>query len=520
MDDWQERRDEIARMREAGRAQGGEEAVARQHAKGRLTIRERVDALLDPGSFREIGPLAGGAERDEEGRLVAFTPANFVLGTGRIGGRACVVGGEDFTISGGSPSPAGLRKSVYTEQLACQYRIPLVRLHEGSGGSVTGGGGKTGPRALSAPVFETPRFASVGRALATVPVASAALGAVAGLPAVRLVSSHYCVMTRHTAQVLAGGPALVERALGQSVTKDELGGAALHEKSGVIDDVVEDEPAAFAAIRRFLGYLPQNVWELPPVDAPTDDPERREGHLAEIVPVNRRRIYDMRRVLDAVLDRGSIFEMGRRFAPGIMTVLARLNGVPVGVFANDCRHAAGTMTAGGARKVRRFVEFCETFHLPVITFVDEPGFMIGPAAEAEGTLRAGASAVLAASLCTVPWAAVIVRKSMGLAAAAHFGPGAYVLAWPSAEMGALPVEGGVAVAFRREIAAADDPAAKREELEARFAARQTPFARAESLSVHDIIDPRDTRPMLCAWLDLARPLLDGLLGPTNFSYRP
>ena len=227
---WQERRDEIARMRLAGQAQGGEDAVARQHEKGRLTIRERIDGLLDAGSFREIGALAGGAERDEDGRLTAFTPANFVLGTGRIDGRACVVGGEDFTISGGSPSPAGLRKSVYTEQLACQYRIPLVRLHEGSGGSVTGGGGKTGPRALSAPVFETPRFASVGRALATVPVASAALGAVAGLPAVRLVSSHYCVMTRHTAQVLAGGPALVERALGQSVTKDELGGAALHEK--------------------------------------------------------------------------------------------------------------------------------------------------------------------------------------------------------------------------------------------------------------------------------------------------
>ncbi len=517
---WQHRLDEIARVRAAARAQGGDQSVARQHDRGRLTIRERIDALLDAGSFREIGLLAGSAERDETGGLVAFTPANFVLGTGRIDGRTCVVGGEDFTISGGSPSPAGLRKSVYTEELACQYRIPLVRMHEGAGGSVTGGGGKSGPRTLSAPVYDPPRFASVGRALATVPVASAALGAVAGLPAVRLVSSHYCVMARHTAQIMAGGPALVERALGRAVTKDELGGAALHEKSGVIDDVVEDEAAAFAAIRRFLGYLPQNVWELPPVQTPSDDPERPEDALSDIVPVNRRRIYDMRRILAAVLDRDTVFEMGRRYAPGIITVLARLNGVPVGVFANDCRHAAGTMTAEGARKMRRFVEFCETFHLPVITFVDEPGFMIGPDAEREGTLRAGAAAVLAAALCTVPWATVIVRKSMGLAAAAHFGPGAYMLAWPSAEMGALPVEGGVAVAFRREIAAADDPVATRAALEEKFAAGQTPFARAEALSIHDIIDPRETRPKLCAWLELVRPLLGGLLGPTSFSYRP
>ncbi len=517
---WDDRLGETERMREIARAGGGEAGIARQHAHGRLTIRERINELLDPNSFREIGALAGHAERDDVGKLVDFTPGNFVLGTGRVDGRDCVVGGEDFTIAGGSPSPAGLRKSVHTEEIACRYRIPLIRLHEGAGGSVTGGGGKAGPLVLPAPVFESPRFASVGRALATVPVVSAALGAVAGLPAVRLVSSHYSVMTRHTSQVMAGGPALVERALGQTVSKDKLGGAGLHGKSGVIDDVVEDEPAAFASIRRFLSYLPRNVWELPPATPPDDDLDRRDEALAAIVPTNRRRIYDMRRILHAVLDRDSVFEMGRGHAPGIITVLARLGGVPVGVFANDCRHAAGTMTAAGARKMRRFVEFCETFHLPVITFVDEPGFMIGPDAEREGTLRAGAAAVLAASLCSVPWATVIVRKSMGLAAAAHFGPDAHVLAWPSAEMGPLPVEGGVAVAFRRELAAAEDPAALREELEERFAARQTPFARAEAFAIHDIIDPRNTRPLLCTWLALVRPLLPALLGPAKFSYRP
>jgi acetyl-CoA carboxylase carboxyltransferase component len=517
---WRERLDDVERMREIAREQGGIEAVARQHAHGRLTVRERIDGVLDPGSFREIGSLVGSAERDEAGRLTGFTPGNFVLGIGKIDGRDCVVGGEDFTMAGGSPSPAGLRKSVYTEDVACRYRIPLVRLHEGAGGSVAGGGGRQGYRTLPSPVFEPPRFASVGKALATVPVASAALGAVAGLPAVRLVASHYCIMTRHTSQVMAGGPALVERALGRTVTKDELGGAALHAKSGVIDDVVEDEQAAFVALRRFLSYLPRNVWELPPVLSPGDDPDRRDDALSDIVPANRRRIYDMRRILRAVLDVESIFEIGRGHSPGIITVLGRLNGVPVGVFANDCRHAAGTMTAGGARKMRRFVELCETFHLPVITFVDEPGFMIGPESEREGTLRAGASAVLAAAMCSVPWATVIVRKSMGLGAAAHFGPDAYVLAWPSAEIGPLPVEGGVAVAFRRELAAAEDPVVLRAELEAKFAARQTPFARAEAFGVHDIIDPRETRARLCQWLGLVQPLLPELLGPTTFAFRP
>ena len=517
---WDKQLDEIATRLRAAKQLGGEAAVSRQHNRGRLTIRERIEALLDPGSFREVGPIAGFGERDASGALASFTPANFVLGFGRIDARSCVVGGEDFTIAAGSPNVGGLRKSIYTEDLACQYRVPLIRLHEGSGGSVTGAAGKNAAPSLPEPVYAPHRFASVGRALATVPVACAALGAVAGLPAVRLVSSHYCVMTRRTAQVLVGGPALVERALGQSVGKDELGGAELHEKSGVIDDVVEDEAAAFAAIRRFLSYLPQNVWELPPVTPVADDRNRREEQLASIVPADRRRAFDMRKVIDALVDRDSFFEIGRRYGPGQITGLARLLGIPIGVLANDGRHLAGSMTAAGARKVRRFVEFCHTFHLPVLNLVDEPGFMIGPEAEQEGTVRAGAAAVLAVAMATVPWASVMVRKSMGLAAAAHYAPGAYILAWPSAESGALPVEGGVAVAFGREIAAAADPQAKRQELEAQFAARQSPFPRAEALAVHDLIDPRDTRARLCDWIELAHPLLKHQLGPASFSYRP
>lgn len=509
---------EIAARRAKAKQQGGEAAIARQHHRNRLTIRERIDGLLDAGSFREIGPIAGASHTDETGTY--FTPANFILGFGRIAQRPVIAAGEDFTINAGSPNLGGLRKSIYTEELACQYRVPLIRLHEGAGGSITGAAGKGQAPLPAEPVYSPHRFASVGRTLASVPVATAALGAVAGLPAVRLVSAHYSVMTRHTAQVLVGGPKLVERALGQKVTKEELGGAELHERSGVIDDVVEDEHAAFAAIRTFLSYLPQNVWELPPVIA-TDDPrDRADAGLASIVPANRRMVFDMRKLVRAVVDKDSFFEIGRRHGTGQITGLGRLMGHPVGIAANDCRQLAGSMTAASARKLRRFVEFCQVFHLPVLNFVDEPGFMIGPDAEREGTVRAGAAAVLAVACAQIPWASIMVRKSMGLAAAAHYAPGAYILAWPSAESGALPVEGGVAVAFAKEIATAADPAAKRTQLEDEFAARRSPFPRAEALAVHDLIDPRETRARLCDWIELSWPLLTHQLGPTSFTYRP
>ena len=509
---------EINKRRARARRLGGEVAVARQHHRGRLTIRERIAGLLDPGSFREIGPIAGQSVTEDDGPV--FTPANFVLGFGKVENRPVIAAGEDFTINAGSPNLGGLRKSIYTEELACHYRVPLVRLHEGAGGSVTGAAGKGQAPLPPSAVYETHRFASVGRALASVPVATAALGAVAGLPAVRLVSSHYCVMTRRTAQVLVGGPALVERALGQKVTKEQLGGAELHERSGVIDDVVEDEISAFAAIRAFLSYLPRNVWELPPVIS-TDDPrDRADAFLSSVVPVNRRKVFDMRLVVRAVLDRDSFFEIGRRHGAGQITGLGRLAGHPVGIAANDCRQLAGSMTAAAARKLRRFVEFCQVFHIPVLNFVDEPGFMIGPDAEAEGTVRAGAAAVLAVALADVPWASIMVRKSMGLAAAAHYAPGAYILSWPSAESGALPVEGGVAVAFAKEIAASENPAATRARLEDEFAARRSPFPRAEALAVHDLIDPRETRARLCDWIEMSWPLLTHRLGPTSFTYRP
>jgi acetyl-CoA carboxylase carboxyltransferase component len=517
---WDKEIAEIHQRRERAKQQGGEAALERHRAKGRLPLRERIGALTDDGSFRELGMGAGGSERDNDGNLESFTPGNFLLGFAKVNGRSCIVGGEDFTLSGGSPNVAGLRKSVYTEELACTYKVPLIRLHEGGGGSVTGAGGKGAQGPVGDSVAHAPRFRSVAEAMETVPVATAALGPVAGLPAARLVASHFCTMTKETAQILIAGPAVVERALGISVTKEELGGAQVHASNGVVDAVADDEHHAFEQIRTFLSFMPQNVWELPPTGDRGDDRDRREDKLATIVPRDRRKAYDMRKVIADVFDFGDFFEMGRKYGPGQITGLARLNGQPVGVLANDCRYYAGAMTADGAQKVRRFLDICDTFHLPLVSLVDEPGFMIGPDSESAGTIRYGTAAVNAASTYSAPWASVVIKKSYGVAAAAHYGPDAYVLAWPSAEMGALPVEGGVAVAFGREIAAAEDPDARRRELEEQMAARLSPFPRAESFAFHELIDPRETRPALCDWVDWIQPRMADLKGPRRFGIRP
>lgn len=512
---WEKEVQDIAAKRAQAKALGGPDGVSRQHKAGRLTIRERISSLLDTDSFHEMGAAAGSAERNDDGSLKSFTPANFVLGFGAIDGRRCIVGGEDFTLRGGSPNEAGLRKSVYAEDMACQYRVPLIRIHEGGGGSVTGAGGKT----VGNPPNTPPRFRSVARALGTVPVVTAALGPVAGLPASRLVASHFSVMTKETAQVLIAGPKVVERALRETKTKEELGGAQVHTRNGVVDNLARDEEDALAQIRTFLSYLPQNVWELPPRADPMDDPNRQDNALLSLIPRDRRQIFDVRKMLGMILDDGAFFEMARGYGRGQVIGLARINGQPVGILANDGRFYAGAMTANGAVKVRRFVEFCQTFHLPIVSFVDEPGFMIGNQSENAGTIRAGTAAVLAVADCKVPWASVVVRKSFGVAQSAHYGPDAYILGWPSAEMGALPVEGGVAVAFGREIAAAPDPEARRLELETQMAARQSPAARAESFSMHELIDPRETRSRLSAWVEWIQPLLPELRGPTSFTMR-
>ncbi|MFL2526916.1 MAG: acyl-CoA carboxylase subunit beta [Candidatus Azotimanducaceae bacterium] len=515
---WENEVKELERRRHLAKQQGGKDGIAKQHARGRLTIRERIDTLLDPNSFREHGRATASPVYDDHDEITEYAPANYIVGFGKIDQRRIVVGGEDFTLKGGSPNAAGLRKSVYAEHLAVQYKVPLVRMLEGGGGSVKGSAKKGGT--VGEPVFTEPRFKIIADAMSEVPVVSGAMGAVAGFPAGRLVASHFSVMTKHTAQVLIGGPALVERALGVSLTKDELGGAQVHASSGVIDNLAEDEHDAFEQIKKFLSFLPTSVHERTPRYECDDSVERMEQDLLTAVPRDSNAGFDMRAIVEMIVDQDSFFEMGRDFGPSQICGLARLNGQPVGILANDCMVYAGAMTAEAAQKYRRFVEMCDTFHVPIVNFVDQPGFMIGPESEAQGTIRYGMAAVCAASQSTMPWAVVQVHKGFGVATAAHYAPGNYVLAWPSVESGALPLEGGVAVAFHREIAAAENPEVKRRELEERIREARSPFPRAESFAVHELIDPRETRPTLCEWIDWIQPQLDNLVGPVRFGMRP
>ena len=503
---WKKETNEIKIRKSLAKQQGGHQAVDLQHAKGRLTIRERLEKLLDKNSFEEQGEITGSSDSNGKGVIDSFTPANFVLGFGKINGRQVIVGGEDFTVKGGSPNPAGLRKSIYTEELALKYKIPLIRLHEGGGGSVAGPS-KKGRNSSGDPVFSKSRFKSIADTLKTIPVVSAALGPVAGLPAARFVASHFRVMTKKTSQILVAGPAVVERAFGTKLSKEELGGSEIHKANGVTDNVAENEDEAFDQISKFLSYMPQNIFELPPRLDTTDPIDRKEEKLISIIPKDKKRSYEMREIIDSVFDVNTFFEITKFFGRGIITGLARINGYSVGILANDSNFYAGSMSAQGAQKTSRFVKMCDTFHLPIISLIDEPGFLIGPEAEEQATILHGTHAVLAVTESKVPWTSIMIRKSFGVAAAAHYGPDGYVLAWPSAESGALPVEGGVAVAFKKEISEAKDPEIKRKEIELSLTKNQNPFPRAENFSVHEIIDPRDTRKYLSQWSERIQPQL-------------
>jgi acetyl-CoA carboxylase carboxyltransferase component len=517
---WKPELEELARRRELAERMGGEERIARARAAGRLTVRERIDRLLDEGSFRETGSLAGAGEYDAAGRLIGFRPSNFVCGRGRIAGREIVVGGDDFTVRGGAADGAVGNKMGWAEKAARDLRLPLVRLVDGTGG---GGSVKQQKTLRRSYVPFVPDWDVSVALLSQVPVVAAALGPVAGLGAARVAASHFSVMVRETSQVFVAGPPVVRRALGRDVDKQELGGSHIHAHgSGVVDNEAASEDEALAQVRRFLSYLPDSVWQAPPQVPCEDDPQRREEELLSIVPRDRRRIYDMRRLLGLVLDHGSFFELAPGFGRPLITGLARLGGVAVGVLANDPKQRAGALDAPASEKWTRFVDLCDTFQLPVVNFVDNPGFMVGEEAERRGTVRAGVRALCAVYQASVPWAAILVRKVFGVAGAGNTAHDRMNVryAWPSGEWGSLPIEGGVEAAYRRQLEASDDPDALRERLEAEFASMRSPFLTAESFGVEEIIDPRDTRPLLVEWAARAREITCSQQGPRARGMRP
>ncbi|HJQ56761.1 MAG TPA: carboxyl transferase domain-containing protein [Vineibacter sp.] len=512
---WQPELDELKRRQALVARMGGTSKVKRQHDGGRLTVRERIDRLLDPGSFREFGSIAGMAEYDGKNDLVDLVASNSVTGRGTIDGRPVAVSGDDFTVRGGSADATIKEKNLLVERMAREYRIPIIRLIEGSGG---GGSVKTIETTGRANVPGVIGFDVVTDNMGTVPVVALGLGSVAGLGAARLAASHYSVMVKGLSAMFVAGPPVVAR-LGQPLTKEELGGWEIQLRAGAVDEAVDSEDDAFAMARKFLSYMPQSSHELPPRGPQQDNPQRREAKLLSVIPRDTRKIYAMRPIINALVDQGSFFEMGKLYGRAVITGLARLDGWPVAFMASDPMHYGGAWTADTCQKVTRFMDLAETFRLPMVYLEDCPGFLIGLEAEKSGVIRQGVRAMAAMHQTTIPWCTVIVRNNFGVAGAAHRNTGrmSFRYAWPSGRWGSLPLEGGIEAAYRADIDAAPDPKAKLEEIEDRLNKLRSPFRSAETFWIEEIIDPRDTRPLLCEFANLAAPVR---AGEARFWMRP
>jgi len=529
---WEPELEELRRREDLVERMGGPEKVARQHERGKLDVRQRIEALVDGDSFHEIGKIAGSPTYDDNGELVDLRSANFLFGRARLDGRAVVVAADDFTVRGGAADAAIIGKQVSAEKMAGELRLPIVRLIDGTGGGgsvrtldtdpskkVSEGDGGYGAGARTY-VPMNPGWEHVVSNLAKVPTVALCLGSVAGLGAARAVTSHYSLMVKGMSHVFAAGPPVVNRMGGEQVDKEDLGGSRIHTRNGVVDDEVQSEEEAFERTRRFLSYLPSSVYELPERGPMTDDPNRTDDALLNVVPRNRRQVYKMRSIIESVIDLGSFFEIGRSFGRSSICGLARLDGWPIAMLAGDPYHYGGGWTADSSQKVTRFLDLAETFHLPVVHLVDNPGFVIGSEAEQAATIRHGSRALAAVYQVSVPWCSVLVRKAFGVAGAAH-SPGhrfQYRYAWPSGDWGSLPVEGGVEAAYRSDLEASDDPEALLAEITERLNRVRSPFRTAEAFLVEEIIDPRETRPLLCEFANLVAPLR--IPGPSSFGYRP
>jgi acetyl-CoA carboxylase carboxyltransferase component len=421
------------------------------------------------------------------------------------------VSADDFTLRAGSSEATISDKWVYAERMALSLRMPLVRLVDSAGGSVKlirKMGYSKIPGYANWPAVELMR---------TVPVCGVALGSCAGLGAVKVLMSHFSVMVREQAQVFAAGPPVVKQAYGIDIDKNALGGHRVHRRSALVHNEAASEEDAFAQVRRFLSYLPRNAFRLATRTPCEDDSRRAEEWLKNAVPKDRRKVYDPRKILDAVFDRESVFEIGRYQGGAIITALARLDGWPVGVLCSDPRVSGGAMTLAAAHKMERHMELCDTFHLPIVNFVDQPGNATGPEAEIAGTLLGAVRVLTRIEQVRVPWLSIIVRRAFGMAGGLHapkyFPSLNHRFAWPSARWGSIPIEGGVVAAYRKEIESAADPEARRAELEEEYHRMGSPFRTAEHFGIVDIIDPRETRALLCDWAEDAWEVIESDAGP-------
>ncbi|KAI0747015.1 propionyl-CoA carboxylase [Daedaleopsis nitida] len=502
---------------------------ARQKQNGKLWVRERLDALLDPGSFNEVGSITGKPVVNEQtGDAKDFIPANQITGWGRVDGRKVFITADDFSVRGGHADGGIQGKAAFGEALAIQHKVPLIRLLDGSSG-----GGSVATY-LSAGATYIPPLAGLGQsmtAMTVIPVVSALLGPVVGLASAKAVTSHFSVMVKGLSQLFAAGPPVVKQATFEELSKEQLGGWDIHGRNGTVDNVATSEQDAFQQIRTFLSFLPSSIHMLPPVHHSSDPADRREEELIGIIPRRRTRTYDIRKLLRLVVDvdRGdsSFFEIGATWGRSVVTGFARLRGRPVGILSSDCTVGGGALDALGSQKAARFVNLCDRFGIPLLNLVDQPGFAIGSAAERMATIRHGVAIMSALYHATTPIYTVILRRSFGVAGGALSDPGDGLntrVAWPSADWGSLPLEGGIEAAYKRQLDSAPSPAAREammKDLLAKFEHVRDPLRTAQVFGIEEIIDPRDTRPLVCDWIVHAyEHSLPPRLGSNQFPDRP
>ncbi|MBT3897194.1 MAG: ATP-grasp domain-containing protein [Gammaproteobacteria bacterium] len=535
-DTWRPMLDEVNTLRrlaiERLKPDSKDPGVVRQYSRGKLTCRDRVLLLLDKDSFREVGSIAGFASYDEHGEIAAFTPANSIGGWGEVNSRTLIVCADDFTSRGGHSDGAIAAKSGYLDRLSIEMRMPSIRMLDGSSGGgsvasmvpaqkkegdsnakesqgaisagkprVAGGGGSFLPGHLGSTMYT--------EQLATVPVVNLLLGSVVGLGAAKAVLGHFSVMVRDIAQLFVAGPPVVSHAVGYDITKEELGGWHIHCTNGSVDNLAETEEEAVVMTKQFLSYLPSSVYEAPPIKEPdpADPVDRWEEELFTLISRKRVTTFDMRRAITLMADKNSFFEIGGLWGTDQITGFVRFNGHPLGVIASDSRHVnGGALTADGCDKLKRHLDLCDLFHIPVLNLIDNPGFAVGVEHEIAGTIRKGGEWMVAFAQVKVPIFTVIMRRSFGVAGNNFATPRAAAsmrVVWPATDAGGIPPEGGIEAAYKRQLAEAEDPEALRAELYARIESARGPVGPLSKFQMEEMIDPRETRRYVCEWVKMA-----------------
>jgi len=499
--DTKAKKEMLRKLREESLLGGGQDRIDAQHAKGKMTARERVDALLDKGSFRELDAFVTHRTHDFGMDKKKFLGDSVVTGWGQIEGRPVYVFSQDFTVFGGSLGEVHAEKICKVMDLAVKNGIPVIGLNDSGGARIQEGVVSLG---AYADIFLRNTLAS-----GVVPQISAILGPCAGGAVYSPALTDFIVMVKKTSHMFITGPDVVKTVTHEDVSMDDLGGANIHAtKSGVAHLACEDEQDALEQIRTLMTYLPSNNMEDAPYQDNGDDPNRRDEGLNTVVPDDPRKAYDMHDVISKIVDNGDFFEIHGAYAQNIICGFARLGGNVVGIVANQPLVLAGVLDIKASVKAARFVRFCDAFNIPIITFEDVPGFMPGVHQEHDGIIIHGAKLLYAYCEATVPKLTVITRKAYGGAydvmSSKHI-RGDYNIAWPTGEIAVMGPEGAVNIIFRKELQEAADPAAKRAELIETYKEKfANPFVAAARGYLDDVIDPSETRPRLIEALKICQ----------------